>query len=63
MSLSGFKPLRRGNSPKSSGLILSKISVIRGEQSAQKVCVLKRVWISCLLPEVLKSFLRRSWDP
>jgi hypothetical protein len=51
-SLSWFSPLPEGNSPTSSGLILSKkISVIRGEQSARIVCVLKGVWISCLLPE------------
>jgi hypothetical protein len=36
-SLSWFRPLLGGNSHTSSGLILMKMSVIKGEQSAQVV--------------------------
>jgi hypothetical protein len=42
-SLSWFRPLRGGNSRTSSGLILNKTGVTRGEQTARKVLVLKGV--------------------
>jgi hypothetical protein len=35
----------------SNGMILIKTGVTRAKQSARLVHMLKRVWISCLLPE------------
>jgi hypothetical protein len=61
--LSRFRPLLRGNSPTSSGLILMETSVTKGEQSTQLVHVLKGDWISCPLPEGKRSFYMWSWGP
>jgi hypothetical protein len=50
-SLSWFRPLLGGNSPMSNGLILMKTSVIKGEQSARVVHMLKGSGSHVPLPE------------